>query len=221
MASMTPERIVPIGVLVGHLTIQHGGDFKGFDTVKGRQANLHSRTIGGRHADEPLGLKFDHGAVFKLHDTRALEKAPTHVQHPLEFLNGLGAIQIQRRTIDHDVRTRPIRCVEHFGEVLRVTVFPPPHLGAVRIVHTTHVASEHVISRIPFFEIGALTESTVSKRKDALGAPHVAGIKSLFHDAPSIGLQVLVHGMVTVTGSTFKPTSKLSNRATARLSNRA
>ena len=158
-----------------------------------RDPDLHSRTIRRSHADESLRLQFDFGAVLKLHGARALEKATTHVQNPLESFDGLCDIQVQVLAVHHDVGACPIGRVEHFGEVLWVPVFPPTHFGAVGVIHPTHVAAKHVVAAVAFLKIGTLAKPAVANGEDALGAPHVLRVKPFLHDAPSIGFQVLVH----------------------------
>ena len=197
---VAPEGVVPVGVLVGDSTVQGGRDIQAVHSLEWGDRQANRRSVGRGHADKPFGLEANPCTVGKRHLTGALQQAVFHVQHPLEPIHLCGRGQVQGLAIHLNSDARPVGGIENLGEVLGIPILPPAHFRSVRVIHPSHVASQHVVSRIAFLVVGALAKPTVANGKNALRTAHVGGIESLFHHAPSFRRQVTVHVVSDVVG---------------------
>ncbi len=64
----------------------------------------------------------------------------------------------------------PVWCVEHLGEVLRISVLPPPHLGLVGVVYPADIAAPQRVAGIRFFVVCALAKAPISNAKNGFGS---------------------------------------------------
>ncbi len=96
-------------------------------------------------------------------------------------------------SVKGNVNTDPIGRIEHFGEVLRVSYFPPSYAGFIRVVNACHVAAWERVATVLFLEVGALPHAAVAYAAHTFGYAIVFRVKALFDDLPFMVLQVLFH----------------------------
>ena len=115
-----------------------------------------------------------------------------HAELSVKVLN-LGLIQVEGFAIDLDVYADVVYRVEHLGEVLRVAVFPPAHLGLVGVVDARHIAALQVLAAKSLFVVGAVPHAAVAQRKKALAHDVRFGIPRRLNNTPGVDLNGGLH----------------------------
>ena len=187
-----PESLFPIGVLVLDIAIEYSLHLEVGLTGKDINRVAHMGRLHVRHAAEALGLHRQ-DAPGDVHLEGPCEQADVHVEGPPEVTGRLLG-EVQLLAVDPNADGRPIRGVEHLGEILGVAIFPPTHLRLVRVVDAADIAAAQVITGVGFLVVGTLAEAAVSKAEDGFGTALAIGVESRLHHFPGVDVQIAFHG---------------------------
>ena len=132
-----PEGIVPIGIRIGHTCIEVWHDFN--EVTTRLHAVPKATQFGIVHGTESFRYNLNGSAILHGTGKAALQDPILHIQPPDELVDGFGFGQVQGLPIHFHIDANPIRGIQHLGEVLGISVFPPPHFRLVRVVNACEV----------------------------------------------------------------------------------
>ena len=163
-----PKKLLVIGILVADLPVQSGNQFQ----IAGRMGGDAVRKAGQMRpvfANPTFAMHLNPNSILGSEFKIPVQHAALHVQgSSVRFRGPCG--QVNPTAVHRPIQVQPIGGVQNLGEILRVTVFPPPYPGFVRIINPCHVGALKGMTRIGLFMHGPLAKKTIAKAKHALGS---------------------------------------------------
>ena len=202
VALLRPKRLVPVGVRIHHVKIQVGLEHHLGGAVD-RHPELLGRNLVAHNAQEALGFDGHGGSVRERSGESAGEHPVLHVELAVKIRNR-GRVQIDHFAVDAQVDAHVVHGVQDLGEVFRVAVLPPTHLGLVGVVHPSDVAAVEVLAAKGLFVVGAVAHASVAERKKALAHDVGFGRPGRFDDAPGIDVNGGLHSELLVASYGLK-----------------
>ena len=191
VALLSPERLVPVRVRIHHIKIQVGLEHHLGGAVD-RHPELLGRNLVAHNAQESLGFHAQAHSVVERSGEVPAEQAVLHAERSVKIAHP-GLVQVEGFAVDLDVYADVVYRIEHLGEVLRVAVFPPAHLGFVGVVDARHIAALQVLAAKSLLVVGAVAHAAVAQRKKALAHNVRFGIPGRFNNAPGVDLNGGLH----------------------------
>ena len=202
VALLRPKRLVPVGVRIHHVKIQVGLEHHLGGAVD-RHPELLGRNLVAHNAQEALCFDGHGGSVGERSGESAGEDAVLHIELAVKIRNR-GRVQIDHFAVDAQVDAHVVHGVQDLGEVFRVAVLPPTHLGLVGVVHPSDVAAVEVLAAKGLFVVGAVAHASVAERKKALAHDVGFGRPGRFDDAPGIDVNGGLHSELLVASYGLK-----------------
>ena len=86
-----------------------------------------------------------------------------------------------------------VAAVEHLCKVVGVTIFPPAHLGFIRVIQASDVAALQGFSRVVLFVVGALAHASIANREQAFCHALLQRIPLILNDLPGMNQDLRLH----------------------------
>ncbi|MMZ58720.1 hypothetical protein D3C76_821100 [compost metagenome] len=137
------------------------------------------------NADKTNCFNLNFLAVSKYSYKTTGQVALFHVQLANKVLN-LTFSEIKNSAVDRYINSDPVRAVKHFGEIFRVSVFPPAYACFVGIVYTCHVTALQGFTAVLLFKISTLSHVPVTDTENTFRNLMCSRIKGFFNNGPFI-----------------------------------